>query len=130
MHLQIPTLTFGELCKGKPIKISCQVWQAFEAFTFPGIFHMESIWNRWIPSPFHGIPWTIFWLATQPFFHSMPLWNSDGMSMEWCIPYGFHGLVHVDSMEFPMNLYYKSMYYSIRILWNSMERNHSMCCKI
>jgi hypothetical protein len=51
-----------------------------------------------IPTPFHGIPWTIFWLATQPFFYSIP---------------------SMGSMEFPMNLYYKSMYYSTRIPWNS-----------
>jgi len=39
--------------------------------------------------------WTVFWLATQPFFHSIP------------------------TTEFPMNLNCKSMYYFIRIPWNS-----------
>ena len=49
---------------------------------------MESIWN-------------VFWLVTQPFFHSIPA---------------------MESMEFPMTLYYKSMYYSIWIPWNSHHR--------
>jgi hypothetical protein len=24
-------------------------------FTLPGVFHMDSIWNGWNPSSFHGI---------------------------------------------------------------------------
>ena len=59
--------------------------------------------------------WTIFWLATQPFFS---FHTHYGVHMEWpipcmspcgfhgistvnssTIPYGFHGTVHMDSME-------------------------------
>ena len=39
--------------------------------------------------------------------------------MECPIPWTFHALVHVDSMEIPMNLHCKFMYYSIRIPWNT-----------
>ena len=39
--------------------------------------------------------------------------------MKRCLPYAIPGLVHMDSMEFPVNLYYKSMYYSIWIPWKS-----------
>ena len=64
--------------------------------------------------------WTIFWLATQPICYSMLtmefIWNMYGMVP----PYAIHGLVHVDSMEFPMNLSYKSMYYSIWIPWKQI----------
>ena len=41
------------------------------------------------------------------------------ITVEWTIPWTFHVLVHVDSMEFPMNLHCKFMYYSIWIPWNS-----------
>ena len=62
--------------------------------------------------------WTIFWLATQPFYFSIPtmesIWNAYGMvpsiCSPWTGPYGFHGisskfilqihvLFHMDSME-------------------------------
>ena len=35
----------------------------FQYLTLPSIFHMDSIWNGWIPPPFHGL------------------------HMEWCIKY-------------------------------------------
>ena len=59
---------------------------------------MDSIWNGWIP----WIPYGLFF-GWQPSHFSIPypLW------------------IHVDSMEFPMNLHCKSMYYSIWIPWNS-----------
>ena len=64
----------------------------------PIMFHMKSIWNGWIPTPFHGIHMDCF-LAGNPAIFS------------------FH--THMESMEFPMNLNCKSMYYSIRIPWSS-----------
>jgi hypothetical protein len=81
---------------------------------------MDSILNGWIPSPFHGL---FFGWQPSNFFIPYPLWNPYGMSMEWFIPYGFHGLVHVDSMEFLMNLEFincNSMYYSME---QSMEQS-------
>ena len=74
---------------------------------------------EWVDS--NPIPWNghglFFGWQPSHFFIPYPLWNPYGMSMEWCIPYGLHGLFHVDSMEFPMNFNCKSMYYSIRIPW-------------
>jgi len=68
--------------------------------------------------PFHGLFHGLLfgWVPTHV---SIPysLWIPYGMSMEYTIPYGFHGPVHMESMEFPMNLNSKSMYYSIRIPW-------------
>jgi len=60
-----------------------------EVFTFPGLFHMESMesirysmWN----------PWNHCWLRPQPIYCSMDImdsmWNDHGMVMEWLIPYG------------------------------------------
>ena len=83
---------------------------------FPYGFHME-----WVES--NAIPWTPYGLffGWQPshFFIPHPLWSPYGFHMEWPIPWTFHVLVHVDSMEFPMNLHCKFMYYSIWIPWNS-----------
>jgi hypothetical protein len=99
-----------------------------------GGFHPHSM-------EFHGL---FFGWQPSHLFIPYPLWKPYGMSMEWCIPYGFHGLVHVDAMEFPMNLQFincNSMYYSIRIPWKSPYGFHvtvhlkfcgktpSKCCK-
>ena len=75
---------------------------------------------EWVDS--NIIPWTghgpfFGWQPSQLIF-PYPLWNPYGMPMEWCLPYAVHRLVHMDSMEFPVNLYSKSMYYSIWIPWN------------
>ena len=85
---------------------------------------------RYIPYGMGGIQphsmdsiWTIFWLATQPFFHSIPtmesIWNPYGMDHSMDIPCASPCGFLVDSMEFPMNLHCKFMYYSIWIPWNS-----------
>jgi hypothetical protein len=78
-----------------------------EVFTLPRLIHMESMWN----------PWSQCWLKPQPICCSMDImdsmWNDQGMDMEWLIPYGFHrfhmefghvhlgfhGQVHMNSME-------------------------------
>ena len=53
--------------------------------------------------------WTTFWLATQPFFHSIPTmestWNPYGMDHSMDIPCSSPCGFLVDSMEFPMNLH-------------------------
>ena len=47
--------------------------------------------------------WTIFWLATQPFFHSIPtmesIWNPYGMDHSMDIPCASLCGFHMDSME-------------------------------
>ena len=82
---------------------------------FPYGFHMEWVDSNLIPWTGHG---PFFGWQPSHFIFPYPLWNPYGMPMEWCLPYAVHGLVHMDSMEFPVNLYYKSMYYSIWIPWN------------
>ena len=88
------------------------------------------VFSIWIPYGMDGVQphsmdsiWTIFWLATQPFFHSIPtmesIWNPYGMDHSMDIPCTSPGGFHVDSMEFPMNLHCKFIYYSIWIPWNS-----------
>ena len=88
------------------------------------------VYSIWIPYGMGGFQphsmdciWTIFWLATQPFFHSIPtmesIWNPYGMDHSMDIPCSSPCGFLVDSMEFPMNLHCKSMYYSIWIPWNS-----------
>ena len=83
------------------------------------------LFSVWIPYGMGGFQphsmdciWTIFWLATQPFYFSIPtmesIWNAYGMvpsiCSPWTGPYGFHGisskfilqihvLFHMDSME-------------------------------
>ena len=65
-------------------------------------FHMK--WEDSNVIPFFG------W---QPSHFSIPcpLWNPYGTPTEWCLPYAIHGLNHMDSMEFPVNLYHKFMHY-------------------
>ena len=88
----------------------------FTPWYFPYGIHME-----WMES--NPIPWTPYGLffGWQPShsFISYPLWSPYGIHMEWTIPWTFHVLVHVDSIEFLMNLHCKFMYYSIWIPWNS-----------
>ena len=88
---------------------------------FPYGFHMEWVDSNIIPWTGHG---PFFGWKPSHFIFPYPLWNPCGMPMEWCLPYAVHGLVHMDSMEFPVNLYYKSMYYSIWIPWNESIKFH------
>ena len=86
-----------------------------------------SIWNGWSPTPFHGLHMDYFLAGNPAIFsfhthygvHLESIWSPYGVHMECTIPWTFHVLVHVDSMEFPMNLHCKFMYYSIWIPWNS-----------
>ena len=81
---------------------------------------------EWVDS--NIIPWTghgpFFGWQPSHFIFPYPVWNPYGMPMEWCLPYAVHGLVHMDSMEFPVNLNYKSMYHSIWIPWNESREFH------
>jgi len=95
--------------------------QPFEVFTLPGRFHMESIWNG-VECP-HSMDCSMdYFLAGSPLvflfhihygFHMECPWNTPFHMIPWTSPYG----IHMESMEFPMNLNSKSMYYSIRIPW-------------
>ena len=81
-----------------------------------------SIWNGWIPTPFHGLHMDYFLAGNPAIFsfhtpygvHMESIWNGPfhGHSMSWSmwIPCGFHGisneftlqihvLFHMDSME-------------------------------
>jgi hypothetical protein len=76
----------------------------YEVFTLPGIFHMDSIWNGWIPPPFHGFHMDYFLAGSPaifPFhthygFHMECPWNGvfhmDSMDQSMWIPYGIHGM--------------------------------------
>jgi len=70
-----------------------------EVFTLPGWFHMDSIWTGWISTPSPWISYGLFfgWVPSH-FFSPYPLWNPYGLSMEYTIPYGFYGPVHMDSI--------------------------------
>ena len=59
-----------------------------------------SIWNGWIPTPFHVLHIDYF-LAGNPAIFSFH--SHYGVHMEWTIPWTFHVLVHVDSMWIPWN---------------------------
>ena len=75
-----------------------------EVFTLPGIFHMDSIWNGWIPPSIPWIPYGIFLAESLAIFsfhthhgiHMECPWNGEFHmdSMDWTmwIPYGFHGI--------------------------------------
>ena len=110
-----------------PLWVACEYYVLFtltisEVFTFPRLFHLESMWNPWNPS---GIPYGIHgmnvgWDPSQ-FLIPWTSWLPCGMKMEWSIPHGFHmgstwipldsiwnagishpgfhGPVHMDSME-------------------------------
>ena len=72
-----------------------------EVFTFPGLFHMESMWNPWNPS-----------------------WIPCGMRMEWLIPHRFH----MGSTWIPLDSIWNagistldSMEQSIWIPWNKFN---------
>ena len=61
--------------------------EKIEVFTFPGIIHMESMWND------HGMVNSIWNSSLFPM-------DSTGFHMESKhIHHGFHGKVHMDSME-------------------------------
>ena len=96
-----------------------------EVFTLPGLIHMESMWNPWNPSPIpcgiHGIhhqfhvesmEWMLAGTTANSLFHGHHgfhvewSWNAHGMVNSIWNPLlfhldstGFHGLVHMDSME-------------------------------
>ena len=78
---------------------------------------MESMDSNLVPWTGHG---PFFGWQPSQFVIPCSLWNPYGTPMEWYLPYAIHGLVHVDSMEFPMNLSYKSMYYSVWISWKQI----------
>ena len=73
-----------------------------EVFTLPGIFHMESIWNGWIPPWIPWIPYGILLGESSAIFSFHP---HHGFHMEWYIPHGFHGLFQVDSIGFHSQTY-------------------------
>ena len=62
--------------------------------TLPSIFHMDSIWNGWIPTPFHGVhmEWCIKYDKIQTLTMEYT-WN--GMEWSW----NPHGVFHMDSMD-------------------------------
>ena len=54
-----------------------------EVLTLPGIFHTESIWNGWSPTPFHGLHMDYFLAGNAAIFsfhthygvHMDSIWN-------------------------------------------------------